>query len=166
MRFARRSFVLLALGLALWTRGAAAAVIGGQRQRVYPLTALAPFLDVLIPRDETGSATDFNVDRRLLSEAQSDPAHVQLLRAGCQWLDSEARGRGASGFAELDPAGQDVIVARLARMREGSPQRVFFETVRRDAFRAYYADPASWKPLGYTGPPQPAGYMDRNEAPR
>jgi hypothetical protein len=166
MRFGRRSFVFWTLGLLLWAREAAAAPIGGRRQQAYPLTALAPYLDILIPRDETGSATDFGVDRTLIDQAGSNKRHMRLLRAGCKWLDFEARKTGSAGFADLDPAAQEEIVAKAADARGRSLPRVFFNVTRRNAFRAYYADPASWRDLGYRGPPQPEGYMDFTEAPR
>lgn len=166
MHIARRSFVFLALGLALVARNATAAVIGGQRRRLYPLTALAPFLDVLIPRDETGSATDLDLDHRLLAMARTSPQHMGLLRAGCQWLDTAARDAGAAGFADLDSSRQEEIVARMAQSPPGRRPRAFFETVRRDSLTAYYADPTSWQPLGYRGPPQPEGYPHHAEPPR
>ncbi len=166
MRFGRRSFVFWTLGLLLWAREAAAAPIGGRRQQAYSLTALAPYLDILIPRDETGSATDFGVDRTLIDQAGSNKRHMRLLRAGCKWLDFEARKTGSAGFADLDPAAQEEIVAKAADARGRSLPRVFFNVTRRNAFRAYYADPASWRDLGYRGPPQPEGYMDFTEAPR
>lgn len=166
MRIDRRSFLFLTLGLTLWAREAFAAAIGGQSGQTYPLTALGPYLDVLIPRDETGSATDFGVDGRIVGVARRNPRHMRLLRAGCKWLDVQAHKQKATGFASLDPASQEAIVARAAKARERSLPRVFFDNTREDAFHAYYADPASWKSLGYAGPPQPRGFPDHAEAPR
>ncbi len=163
MRFARRSFVTLALSLPLWARGAIAAVVGASRD---PLAALPSFLDILIPRDETGSATDFGVDRQLVAAASRNRRQMDLLRAGCQWLEFEAREDGGRGFADLDPASREAVVARAAAARPGLLPRAFFDRTREDALRAYYADPASWKSLGYDGPPQPHGFMDHTEAPR
>lgn len=166
MQIGRRSFLFWTLGLALWLREAVAAPIGGGRPQAYPLTALAPYLDILIPRDETGSATDFGVDRTLIDQARRNRGYMRVLRAGCKWLDSEARKQGVAGFGDLDPVAQEAIVDRTARAREGSLPRVFFDVTRRHGFRAYYAEPASWQTLPYRGPPQPEGYMDHAEAPR
>ena len=168
MTLGRRLFLSLGAGSAAfaWARGAAAAVIGPSGANAYPLTALPHLLDTLIPRDETGSATDFGIDRRIVDKASRSRRYMRLLRTGCQWLDLEARKTGAGGFADLDPATQEAIVARAADARARSLPRVLFDVTRQDAMRAYYADPASWKALGYEGPPQPDGFMDHAEAPR
>lgn len=164
MHIGRRSFVFLALAIPIWARAALAAPIGGRSS--YPLTALGPYLDILIPRDETGSATDLGIHRRLVNQARRDRQRMRLLRGGCKWLDFEARARGAGGFTGLDPAAQEAIVARAAGARDGSLPRAFFDTTRDAAVRAYYAEPAVWGALGYRGPPQPAGYMDHAGPPR
>lgn len=162
----RRSFVFFALGLCFWTKNAVSAVIGAPTARPYSLTAFAPFLDTLIPRDETGSASDFGIERKIIDHASRNKRHIGLLRAGCQWLDLEARKMKAEGFAALDPASQEAIVARAAEARERSLPRVFFNLTRDDALRRYYSDPRSWQTIGFAGPPQPAGFMDHAEAPR
>ena len=166
MRIGRRSFGFWTLGLLLWAREAAAAPIGGGHRQVYPLTALAPYLDTLIPRDETGSATDFGVHRTLVEQAHRNKRYMRLLRGGCKWLDFEARKMNAAGFADLDPISQEAIVAMAAEARDRSLPRVFYNYTREDGFRAYYAQPASWPGLGFRGPPQPDGYRDHAEAPR
>ncbi|NKB56674.1 MAG: hypothetical protein GKS00_10085 [Alphaproteobacteria bacterium] len=168
MKLGRRLFLGLGAGSAVfaWVRGAAAAVIGPSGASAYPLTAFPHFLDTLIPRDETGSATDFGIDRRIIDKASRSKRYMRLLRSGCQWLDLEARKVGGGGFAGLDPATQEAIVTRAAEARPRSLPRVFFDVARSDAMRAYYANPASWKTLGYKGPPQPEGFMDHAEAPR
>jgi len=166
MQIGRRSFVFWTLGFSLWVRDAFAGPIAGQRQKAYPLTALAPYLDTLIPRDETGSATDFGVDRVLIDRARGDRGYMRVLRGGCKWLDLEARKTGAAGFGDLDPISQEAIVDRAARAREGSLPRFFFNVTREYGYRAYYAEPASWQGLGFHRPPQPEGYLDHAEAPR
>lgn len=166
MQTGRRSFLFWTLGVALWVREAVAAPIGGQRQQAYPLTALGPYLDTLIPRDETGSATDFGVDRVLIDRAHGNRGYMRVLRSGCKWLDFEARKLGSIGFGDLDPVSQEGIVDKASRARAGSLPRVFFNVTREYGFGAYYAEPASWRTLGFHRPPQPEGYMDHAEAPR
>lgn len=166
MPLGRRSFVFLLAGLGFWAKNAAAAVIGAPTGRPYPLTAFAPYLDTLIPRDVTGSASDFGIDRKIIDHASKNKRHIRLLRAGCQWLDLEARKLKAEGFAALDTASQEVIVARAAEARERSLPRVFFNVTRDDALQRYYSDPRSWQTLGFAGPPQPAGFLDHAEAPQ
>jgi hypothetical protein len=164
----RRLFLALSAGWVVLARkrDSVAAVIGGSRNSAYPLTALPAYLDTIIPRDNSGSASDFGVDRQLIDQASRSRQHMRLLRAGSKWLDSEARKIGAGGFSDLDPSSREVIVERAATARIRSLPRVFFDRTRRDAFRAYYADPLSWERAGYEGPPQPKGFPDHAEAPR
>lgn len=166
MSLGRRSFVFFALGLCFWTKNAVSAVIGAPTGRPYPLTAFTPFLDTLIPRDETGSASDFGIDKKIIDRASRNKRHIRLLRTGCQWLDLEARKLKAADFAALDPASQETIVARAEKARERSLPRVFFNVTREDALQRYYSDPRSWQTLGFAGPPQPDGFLDHAEAPR
>lgn len=166
----RRSLLRLVLGLAaLSARGRAAfgALIGPSGQAVYPLTALAPYLDTLIPADgRTGSAGDLGVTERLRDKMRLESGYVRLARRGCRWLDDAARRRGAGDFAALDAAGREAIVVLAAAARKRSLPRVFFERTRGDAMAAYYAEPAVWADIGYDGPPQPRGFPDHARAPR
>ena len=166
MQLGRRSFVFWTLGFILWVRDVLAAPVGGTRRQAYSLTALPPFLDILIPRDETGSATDLGVDRTLIDRARGDRGFLRILRGGCKWLDFEARKHGGLGFADLESETQEGIVVQASQARRGTLPRVFFDAIREYGFRTYYADPASWPSLGYWGPPQPEGFMDHAEAPR
>lgn len=151
--------------MAFWLQEAVAGPIQGRRRQAYPLTALGPFLDILIPRDETGSATDFGVHRTLIDHARGTPGYMRLLRAGCKWLDFEARRMGATNYAALDAVSQEAVLVKATKASGGTLPRKFFEINRDFAFRAYYADPASWQSAGYRGPPQPDGFMDHSEAP-
>jgi hypothetical protein len=41
----------------------------------------------------------------------------------------------------------------------------FFQIVRRDVISGYYSNPATWRDIGYFGPPQPNGYPSFSNAP-
>lgn len=126
---------------------------------------LGAWLDTLIPADETPNATQLGVDKLLIAAARSDGDYLALLTFGRIWLDLQARQHGVSGFAALDANAREAVAARAAGSRPGSTQRRFFDATLQDALTYYYQQPASWPGLGYTGPPQPLGYMDYTRAP-
>jgi hypothetical protein len=134
--------------------------------RSISLRALSPFVDTLIPEDTTPSASQLGVDRALIDMARTDSNIAVLLVAGCEWLDKAAQDLGKKEFTELDQAARDEVV----RVAEDSPRRnlsrMFFDTIRHHAFRHYYAQPASWQGLGYSGPPQPRGFPDHVAPPK
>ncbi len=162
----RRHFLGLSLilGLLAYARGLLGAVAKPALDD-RPLKALAPFLDTLIPADESPAATALGVDRRLIDKAAGDASYRRLLAQGCRWLDRAARKLGAADFAALPDGGREAVVALFAAARRGSRPRIFFETTRSDAFFHYYAHSESWAGLGYDGPPQPAGFPDHAAPP-
>lgn len=136
----------------LWPRAAQAAA---------PLTALGPYLDILIPDDGASpAATALGVEAALRERAGADPAYQKLLALGCAALDQAARAQGADDFAALQPGAQRALVARLAAAGSDTGAGVFFARTRWDAMDAYYGRAESWPMLGYDGPPQPDGFMD------
>ncbi len=155
----------LVVGAAARSRAFAAAVVRPSRSSAAPFGALAPFLDTLIPADQSPSATALAVDRRLLDRAAREPGYRRRLAAGCRRLDRVARRLGAADFAALDDRRREAVVAVFALARPGTPARVFFETTRSDAFFHYYAREEAWTGLGYDGPPQPAGFPDHANPP-
>ena len=162
MTIGRRLFIGLAFGCgaALHPLRALAALIGPTGGEPYPLTALRPYLDTLIPRDDAASATDIGVDEHLRHLARLDSGYIRLLQYGCKWLDDRAKTLGAADFASLDPARRETVVAQAAAAPEGSSLRAFFDQTRDDAMEAYYSDPRNWPAIGFRGPPQPDGYPD------
>ena len=162
----RRRWLQFVSTLLVWLRGTAVAAVITDRRvpDAAQLTAFAPFLDTLLPADATPSATGLGIDSHLLA-VHRKAGSAQLLADGCAWLDGQARALGKSGFAALPEAQREAIVGRAATAAPGSLPNVFFQRMRRDAMRAYYALPASWAALGYRGPPQPRGFPDHARAP-
>jgi hypothetical protein len=63
----------------------------------------------------------------------------------------------ATPFTALDPAAQDAVLeawrdSRLALRRSG------YQALRKMCLASYYADPRSWTPLKYKGPPDLGGF--------
>ena len=121
-RFLARS---LAAGLLLKARSVFGATMVPSRVRRDPLKSLPALLDTLLPADESPSASELGVHRHIIAAARSSRSR-HLLRAGCAWLDREARKSGAVDFAGIDQSARDAIVDHAAAARRRSLPRVFF----------------------------------------
>ena len=97
---------------------------------------------------------------KIIDKAAASPRYDRMLRTGCRWLDAKAREQGSPGFNELSAEARDALLVQAASGTRKSPARRFFTRIRIDAFSYYYAEPITWKPLNYPGPPQPNGFRD------
>ncbi len=165
IRLGRRE--ALKLGVALGFSGVWHGVwaLGDKAGFESTLSALPAFVDVLIPRDRTPSATELNVHETLLGNGQREPMLHLLLTQGCRWLDEQADKRGGVRFADLEEADQIAVVRKAAGTREGFMGRYFFDRIRERAMAIYYARPESWPGSGFERPPQPVGYPDYAKPP-
>jgi len=100
------------------------------------------------------------------NKAAVNPTILKLVRAGCQWLEQQARQRGQPAFAELNEQDRVAVVGLAENATAKSLPRVFFEYTREDAFFFYYGRPESWTMLDYPGPPQPLGFTDFARPPK
>lgn len=164
----RRRWFLAALGAAgpwgwLASREALAArPPRAAAAKARPPASWAVLLDHLIPADElTPSASQLGVDAQLWSEARQDPAYLQLVTFGCQWIDRYH----PEGFAGLGDDEREQLLIWMSQAPWESPQRRFFELVRDHAMTLYYARPEARKGSLLEDPPQPVGRrIDRPEA--
>ena len=128
----------------------------------------------IIPTDHEPGAREAGcvnfIDKALANE---DAQAVPLYRLGVQGVDAVATQRFGVGFALLEAAQQDALLAGL-EMGEAPgwpagpiPAPVFFETVRVHTIIGFLADPkyggnrdfAGWRVSGYPGPRhQQGGY--------
>jgi hypothetical protein len=131
-----------------------------------PRGALAPYLDTLIPADSTASATQLGADQAILALAQREARIARLVDRGCAWLDQQAGERGAADFVALPQPERDAVVALAEASPAGSLPRAFFAFTEQAVFAHYYAQPESWRGLGFAGPPQPLGFPDFAEPPQ
>ena len=127
----------------------------------------AAYLDTLIPEDETPSARQVGVVEKILAKSAAQRPYKQLIQKGCTWLDEQAgRQYDAASFAALSEAQRDAIVRLAADGQADILPLRFFRQTQQDVFFYYYAHPQSWPGLGYTGPPQPQGFLDYTHPPR
>jgi len=139
------------LGSSVKTASAATTPSPGAAERA----TLAAFLDILLPRDElSGSATDLGVDRQLWAFSINEPDFRKLVDYGCRWLNMT----GGKQFQVLASDQQVAVVEWMSRADWSEIPRRFYELVRQLAIELYFANPAAWKGLPISRPPQPVGY--------
>lgn len=163
----RRTLIRLLAYAATWLPASALAAIPlGPPGRGNSITALGPFLDVLLPPDSVSpGATQLGVDRAITARFRRNPRLGNLVTLGCGWLDQQARVAGGADFATLAPLQQESIVAAAAASASPSLPLVFFNTLRDLAWLHYYTQAESWAGLHYAGPPQPVGFPGHDQAP-
>lgn len=165
----RRRFLLRSLRLLMLSKvGYVLGMVGYRSARAEDdgLAALGPFLDTLIPRDETPGAVDLGIDKDFLELARKDRLIGDLLQRGCRWLDAQALKRGANNFSTLSQDKRDEVAGLAAGAGRGTQPGVFFRLVRDRAMFLYYSTPKAWAGIGFNGPPQWNGYPDYQLPPR
>ena len=165
-RLRRRILQALILLVPLWAHRTHAIDPLVPADELNPLSALAPFLDTLLPADTTPSASQLEVDKALVALAKRDPSLDQLLTLGCTWLDSEAKQLGSKNFSTLGESLRERVVAQAEGSPPGGLPATFFQVVLTLAYRYYYARRESWIGLGFSGPPQPVGFPDHTQPPQ
>jgi Gluconate 2-dehydrogenase subunit 3 len=124
---------------------------------------IAAVISRMLPTDELPGGVALGVDRRI--NALTDSELKRSFVKGVAWLDGQARREGATNFLELDEARQEAVLeAALASGAEGA--QAIVSTLRWLAFTLYYTDPAIMAAFRYSGPPQPVGFPDFQEAPK
>lgn len=128
------------------------------------LTTLKAVMGRLIPADASGGGaveahTYVYVDRSLGNYYASSLSTYQKGLAG---LDSQAKGIGASSFAELDSGDQDALLTKLEKghLDNAIPGgKAFFNMVREHTLEGMFGDPMyggnydfiGWDLIGYYG---------------
>jgi hypothetical protein len=171
VRVTRRELLRLLLGLAAWLPTgwllAASRPVRtpASRQMVEPPPALGTLIDVLLPRDQSPSGTDLDIDQYLWSAAIRHEEQGRLVWLLCAWLDREAISAGATDFRSADEALRNTLVRRASESPPGTMPGAAFRFIQDRAFERYYVDPRSWSSLGYDGPPQPQGFPGHAQPP-
>ena len=166
-KLTRRNLIHFLAGLAAWVPARLLlAAPTGTPQGKDSLRALGPYLDTLLPADLTPSATGLGVDAAAVALAQANRSFERLLTLGCAWLDQQANELGVAEFSLLSEQPRVAIITIAEQSPAGSLPREFFTQTLGFAFHHYYAQPQSWRGLGYAGPPQPVGFPDHALPPK
>ncbi|MGZ9092600.1 MAG: gluconate 2-dehydrogenase subunit 3 family protein, partial [Rhodoplanes sp.] len=124
---------------------------------------IAAVIDCMLPGGELPGALALGIDRHIAAATDSELKRSFI--EGVAWLDQRARAKGIMTFLKLDEAGRETVLqAALRSDAEGAFAIV--RTLRNLAFTLYYTDPAIMAAFAYSGPPQPDGFPDFQEAPR
>lgn len=144
------------------------------------MTTLRALADRIVPQPAGRIPIDAAamIDEALADGHSDGYRHAALPAAPTGWqrgldaLDAEARAAHGDGFAALDGAAQDALIAAMAAGAfggsdwDGLPTALFFTArVLSDIVGAYYAHPSAWSAIGFGGPAAPRGYV-RMEADR
>lgn len=142
------------------------AAAGNTEPKEDSIRAFGPYLDILLP-EESGSpsATRLGVDKSLLQQVRASKRLSKIIALGCVWLDQQAQKVGAKDFTALAEDKQIAIVSTAEQSMIKSLPRVFFYWTHRSALQHYYSRSESWRSLGYTGPPQPEGFIGHDQPP-
>ena len=121
-----------------------------------------PFLlavaDAVVPRvGDAPAASEIDLIPRLEHWVTSSPSRRRSYRRAWPRFEWRIRARTMGDGDRPDPEALTALLEQWYRdYREGRAHASarFFEQLRRDTLRVYYASPAGWISLGYMGPVQ------------
>jgi hypothetical protein len=124
-----------------------------------------------VPAEALASFLDETFDRQLGrgDEQAGVMPTPELIPAGLDVLDGEARSRHGRGFAELEASQQDALLARAERGEIEAGERfdssVWFKRVRGKLLLGFGSDPRGMVQMGFPGPSYKPGHiwLDRGE---
>ena len=125
---------------------------------------IAAVIDRLLPGGDLPSGLALHIDRAVIETADAETLGTFAL--GVAWLDRRARRRGAGDFLALDAAGREAVLRAAQEAADEEGAAAVAQTLRRRAFMLYYTHTSVMAAFAYTGPPQPDGFPDFQEAPR
>ncbi len=126
---------------------------------------IAAVVDHMLPAGELPGGLALHIDQGVTATADAEMR--RSLAQGVAWLDARARARHAANFLALDEAGREAVLqAALAERAADADANTIVDTLRNRAFMLYYTDKSVMAAFPYTGPPQPEGFPDFQEAPR
>jgi MYXO-CTERM domain-containing protein len=159
----RREFIgifgLLGLGGAtLWRNLASFWRPSFGEHTVQTVTAVT---DLMFPGEGLPGATALGIHNRIVAMSDFHP----IMSGGVDWLDKWATSQGASDFLALDESARLAAVG-AAFESEDDHARQFVVAIRYYGVLNYYSEPVIKAAFPYTGPPQPEGFPDFQDAPK
>jgi hypothetical protein len=122
---------------------------------------LHALVETLVPRDETPSAADLGIDKRLQAMATGIENYGLMIEEGTAWLDNQANG----SFSSLPLQERERVLELAFSQPEHTLPQVFAVRIRSDTLTLYYQDPRAWRGLPISSPIQPDGYPDQAKRP-
>jgi len=113
--------------------------------------------DLIVPREgDLPAASEIDLIPRLERWARSSESRLRLYQRGWPQLrnliQETAFQNGRLDSEKLAASMKHWFLIYRRRLRGGPKGVPFFEQLRRDVLRVYYASPAGWATVGYTGP--------------
>jgi hypothetical protein len=101
-------------------------------------------------------AKEIGIRSIFMDYISKDPGLAGFLDAGFWNLDTISKTKFKKPFYQLTKKEEKKAVIDHVSVRN----RMFFTKFRETVIKLYYSNPAVWKKLSYSGPPQPRGFMD------
>ncbi len=127
--------------------------------------ALRAYATIFLPPAGMSAEAMAELVQDLVAAADTDRSLRRVLRRGMAWLEARAGESGAADYAAMAPDLAARVLPAAASAAPGSVPRVFYERLRWELFRRYYARPQTLAALKLSGPPQPLGFPDYTRAP-
>lgn len=163
----RRKFLAYSLSIAVVSFVAIDNAEAQNAPKVKPfyLEVFVAFLDTLLPPNKSPAASDLSVHHDIIKLSKNVNNYPELLLLGGNWLYNTSMFQFGKPFEKLSLNQKNIIVSVAERAKQGSIPEVYFNRIKTDAFNFYYANPASWKFLGFDGPLQPDGFINATKPP-
>jgi hypothetical protein len=117
--------------------------------------------ELMFPGDGLPGATELGIHTRIVAMSELH----ELMADGVDWLDGRAKSQGVSDFLSFDESAKlAAIEAAFASGDDAAKQFVLI--LRFYGGLNYYSDPVIKAAFPYTGPPQPEGFADFQDAPK
>ncbi|WP_308909096.1 gluconate 2-dehydrogenase subunit 3 family protein [Pseudokordiimonas caeni] len=119
------------------------------------LQLTAVLTDIILPAEGPHPAPsaigvpDF-VNEWVSSPYEQTKSDQKVILEGLDWIDAEAKSRGAKGFVEADASLQLAIVTAIAKP-DASAAHAFFKRFRHLTLGGYYSTPEGFADIGYIG---------------
>jgi hypothetical protein len=140
------------------------------------VTTLTAVVDRIIPQSHRAQSDripivpwideKLHADRRDGYRYEDVPPLRDAWRDGLAGVNDTARVIFGRAFVELGAADQDEVLARLERgdapgemWQRFPPRRFFRDVLCLTVANIYYAHPAAWNEIGYSGPSSPRGHV-------
>ena len=109
-------------------------------------------VDLLMPRTDTPGAVDAQVPFRIDQQVSQTPKLQSIFRQGIGAVDAAAAKTGKPDFVSLAEPDQISILKLMSEAEETTPEREFFETLKKVTLDWYYrSEEGLVKELGYKG---------------